>query len=47
MVIPISFSGIEINQTMGHMISANKASGHHKTIRMHQAIKFSIAASAL
>ena len=36
MLIPISFSGIEINQTMGQMISASRASGQHSTNKMHQ-----------
>ena len=36
MLIPISFCGIESNQTMGQSTNANKASGQHNTNRMHQ-----------
>ncbi len=41
MLIPISFSGIEINQTMGQTTSAIKAKGQHSTNRMHQPISTS------
>lgn len=36
MLMPISFNGIEINQMMGQIISASRASGQHSANRMNQ-----------
>jgi hypothetical protein len=36
MLIPISFMGIEISQTMGQTTKASTASGQHRTNRMYQ-----------
>jgi len=39
MLMPTSFSGIEISQTTGQTISASSARGQHSTNRMHQPIR--------
>ena len=39
MLMPTSFSGIEISQTTGQTISASSARGQHSTNRMQQPIR--------